>query len=192
MGGTPPDEVAAGNVRVRRWRLEDAPDLHALLLANLEHLRPWMGWVAAEPLLLEERRSKIAAWRARWGAGEDFAYAIVDDAGGELLGGCGLNRRIAPDALDLGYWVRGDRTSQGVAADAAGALVEAAFTVDGITHVEIHHDAANAASRRIPEKLGFTFLGERQAAIVAPAEVGIDVTWRLDRDPGRLGSRVPG
>lgn len=181
MNRTPPEEVAAGSVRVRRWRREDAPDLHALLLANLDHLRPWMGWVAAEPLSIEERRSKIAAWAARWEAGEDFSYAIVDERGGELLGGCGLNRRIDPDCLDLGYWVRGDRTRQGVATGAASALVEAAFSVDDIAHVEIRHDAANAASRRIPEKLGFTWIGERRDRVVAPAEVGIDVIWRLDR-----------
>lgn len=183
MEATPPEDVTAGSVRVRRWRVEDAPDLHALILANLDHLRPWMGWVAAEPLSLEERRSRITAWCARWEAGEAFSYAIVDGAGGELLGGCSLNRRIAPDALDLGYWVRGDRTGQGRATDAARALVEAAFSVDGVAHVEIHHDAANAASRRVPEKLGFTCLGERPDEVVAPAEVGIDVIWRLDRDP---------
>jgi RimJ/RimL family protein N-acetyltransferase len=183
MEGAPPEEVTAGSIRVRRWRLEDAGDLHQLLLANLEHLRPWMGWVAAEPRSLEERRDKITEWRTRWDAGEDFSYAIVEDVGGELLGGCGLHRRIAPDGLELGYWVRGDRTGQGVATDTARALVEAAFSVDGITHVEIHHDAANAASRRIPEKVGFTCIGERQDDVVAPAEVGIDVIWRLTRNP---------
>jgi RimJ/RimL family protein N-acetyltransferase len=182
MGGAPPDEVAAGSVRVCRWRPEDAGALHGLLLANLEHLRPWMGWVAVEPLSLEERRGKIAGWCTRWDAGEDFSFAIVD-LGGELLGGCGLHRRIAPDGLELGYWVRADRTGRGVATDAARALVEAAFSVDGITHVEIHHDAANAASRRIPEKVGFTCIGRHRGDVAAPAEVGIDVIWRLDRDP---------
>jgi RimJ/RimL family protein N-acetyltransferase len=144
-----------------------------------------MAWVAAEPLSLEERLRKITRWSTRLDAGEDFSFAI----GGELLGGCGLHRRIAPDGLELGYWARGDRTGQGVATDAARALVQAAFSVDGITHVEIHHDAANAASRRIPEKVGFTCIGERPDDIVAPAEVGIDVIWRLDRDPAtRPGS----
>jgi ribosomal-protein-serine acetyltransferase len=182
MEGAPPEEVAAGSVRVRRWRLEDADELHGLLLANLEHLRPWMSWVAAEPRSLEERRSKIAEWCTRWDAGEDFSYAILDDAGGELLGGCGMHRRGPPDSLELGYWVRDDRTSQGVATDAVRALVEAAFSIDGIAHVEIHHDAANLASRRVPEKVGFSCIGERQDEVAAPAEVGTDVTWRLDRN----------
>lgn len=184
MGGAPPEEVAAGSVRVRRWCLDDTHSLHELLLANLDHLRPWMGWVVAEPLSLGERRSKVSGWVARWNAGEDYSYAIVGDSGGELLGGCGLHRRVAPDGLGIGYWVRGDRTGQGIVTDAVRALVEAAFNVDGITFVEIHHDAANKASRRVPEKAGFALIEERPAEVAAPSEVGIDVIWRLERKPG--------
>lgn len=181
MNGAPPQEVTAGGARVRRWRLGDAEHLHEVLLANLEHLRPWMAWVAAEPLSLEERQSKIIEWCSRWDAGEDFSYAIVDDSSGELLGGCGLHRRIDPDGLELGYWVRKDRTREGIATNAVRALIEATFSMDGMTHVEIHHDAANGTSRRVPEKLGFWRVGERQDEVAAPAEVGTDVIWRLNR-----------
>ena len=168
---------------MRRWRGGDAADLHELLLANVEHLRPWMAFVDAEPLSIEDRRAKISEWNARWDTGEDFPYAIVDVATGELLGACGLHRRIGPNGLDLGYWVRGDRSRRGIATDAAQALIQAAFSVDAISHVEIHHDAANAASQRIPEKLGFVRVGEKPDTAAAPSEIGIDVTWRLDRDP---------
>jgi ribosomal-protein-serine acetyltransferase len=50
--------------------------------------------------------------------------------------------------------------------------------------VEIHHDAANVASGRIPAKLGYARLGERPAADLqpaAPGEVGTDVVWQFTR-----------
>ena len=175
---------------MRRWRVEDAEALHELLLANLDHLRPWMAWIEAEPVDLAARRSKIRAWRDQWDAGEDFSYAIVDVGNGELLGACGLHRRIGAGGLELGYWIRGDRTGQGIATDAARALCEAAFSLDDITRVEIHHDAANTASARIPEKIGFQRVGERPDDVVAPAEVGIEVVWRLDRDAAAIRSAV--
>ena len=184
MGGRPHLEAVSNTVRVRRWRSDDAESLHELLLNNLEHLRPWVAWAASEPVSSEERRSQIAEWCSRWDAGEDFPYAIVDDLSGELLGGAGLHRGIGTHGLEIGYWVRGDRTGRGIATDAVRALVEAAFSVDGITHVEVHHDAANAASQRIPEKLGFTRVGERADEVAAPGEIGTDITWRLDRTPG--------
>lgn len=77
--------------------------------------------------------------------------------------------------------MRSGRTGQGVATGAVRALIQAAFSIEGVTYVEIHHDAANAASARVPEKLGFTRLSEQPDVPAAPGEVGIDVTWRLHR-----------
>jgi ribosomal-protein-serine acetyltransferase len=110
----------------------------------------------------------------------DFPYAIADGSG-DLLGGCGLHRRIGPAGLEIGYGVRGDRVGQGIATQAVAALTEAAFSIEGVDHVEIHHDAANVASRRVSEKNGFELIGESPEEAVAPSEVGVDVTWRRRR-----------
>ena len=73
-----------------------------------------------------------------------------------------------------------------MATEAVRALSHLAFALDGITHVEIHHDAANVASRRVPEKVGFTRVGARADRVRAPGEVGIEVVWRLTRPVGDL------
>jgi ribosomal-protein-serine acetyltransferase len=177
---TPPERVSVDSVTIRRWVDADAAALHALILANLDHLRPWMAWIAAEPLSLSAREAKIGEWTRRWDDGVDFPYAITD-GDGDLLGGCGLHRRTGPAGLEIGYWIRGDRVGQGIATRAVAALTEAAFSVEGVDHVEIHHDAANVASRRVPEKNGFELVGESADEAVAPCEVGVDVTWRRRR-----------
>lgn len=183
MARTPSTPISVGSVTVRRWRVDDAVALDAMIRASVEHLRPWMPWVTHEPLPVAARAELIAGWERAWDAGDDFTCAIGDDTGG-LLGGCGLHRRIAPDGLEIGYWVRSGRTGAGIATAAVLALVQAAFAVDGISHVEIHHDLANVASARVAEKAGFTRVSQQPDAPVAPAEVGIDVGWRLDRPPG--------
>jgi ribosomal-protein-serine acetyltransferase len=177
---TPPERLSIDFLTIRRWVDADAAALHALILANLEHLRPWMAWVASEPLPLSEREAKIGEWNRRWDDGADFGYAITDGSG-DLVGGCGFHRRIGPGGLEIGYWVRGDRLGQGIATRAVAALTEAAFSIDGVDHVEIHHDAANIASRRVPEKNGFDLVGESPAEPLAPSEVGINVIWRRRR-----------
>ena len=163
---------------LRRWRVDDAPALTQMIVSSLEHLRPWMPWVQSEPLSSDERVDKIRGWATAWDAAQDFTFAIEDGAG-ELLGVCGLHRRREPACLEIGYWVRSGRTGQGIATAAVRGLVHAAFSIDGITSLEIHHDAANAASARVPEKVGFTRVGEQPDGPAAPGEVGIDVTWRL-------------
>lgn len=37
----------------------------------------------------------------------------------------------------------------------------------------------------MPEKLGFTFLGETPDAVTAPGEVGVDCAWAVDRSTWR-------
>lgn len=181
MSCTPPESLTVGAVTLRRWRVDDAPSLTDMIVSSLDHLRPWMPWVQYEPLSLGARMDKIRGWVSAWDAAEDFTFAIEDGAGG-LLGVCGLHRRGEPGSLEIGYWVRSGRTGQGIATSAVRGLVQAAFSIDGVTYLEIHHDAANIASGRVPEKAGFTRVCEQPNVPAAPGEIGIDVTWRLHRD----------
>ncbi|MGA0893092.1 MAG: GNAT family N-acetyltransferase, partial [Ilumatobacteraceae bacterium] len=148
MGTHPPEQVTVDGITVRRWRVDDAVGLHEIIIASVEHLRPWMPWVAGEPLVVADREALLSAWVDDWDAGRGFTFAVTD-ATGALLGSCGLHRRGDTDGLEIGYWVRAGRTGAGVATAVAGALVRAASCVDGIDHVEIHHDRDNVASGRV-------------------------------------------
>lgn len=165
---------------LRRYDLGDAPALHAAITASIEHLRPWMPWIADEPLSPKDRERLITdVFDAGWRDGTDYVYGIFSAEA--LVGGCGLHRRIGTGGLEIGYWVAADHTGRGHATAAARALADAAFDLSEIDHVEIHHDKANVASAAIPAKLGFTMMGEVTDAISAPGEIGISCEWRLDR-----------
>ena len=138
-----------------------------------------MPWIAAEPLTVEDRERLIVADFAKgWDDETDFVYGIF--LGDEVVGGCGLHRRIADDGIEIGYWIAAGHTRRGLATAAARALCDAAFALDGITHVEIHHDKANVASGRVPAKLGFTLMREVDDDVEAPGETGTSCEWRLD------------
>jgi RimJ/RimL family protein N-acetyltransferase len=151
--------------------VEDAPALHEAILDSLLHLRPWMPWVAGEPLTLEQR--------ADWIRQADESIGIF--LGGIVVGGTGVHDRIGPTGREIGYWTRAGWTGRGIATEAARAMTERAFALPGVDHVEIHHDKANLASDRVPAKLGFTLVREVPDEIVAPAESGISCEWRLER-----------
>lgn len=151
-------------------------------MASVEHLRPWMAWAATEPRPLAERRDLLVAGERSWEAGTDFVFGLFDvDDPRTVVGGCGLHARVGPAALEIGYWVRAGHTGRGHATAASSALVDAAFGLAGIERVELHHDEANLASARVPEKLGFRLVRKVPDEIVAPAEVGISWEWVLER-----------
>lgn len=186
MPAQPAAPIAVDGVEVRRWRPEDASALHVLVLANVDHLRPWMPWASDEPLSSDARRELVDTWVSAWDAGADFAFAIVDTSGDELLGACGAHRRIGPGGLEIGYWVRSDMTGRGIAPAAVRAVVASVRVLDAVDHLEIHHDAANLASGRVAEKAGFRRVEERPDEVSAPGEVGIEVVWRLQLPSGTV------
>lgn len=175
-----PERIEGENELVlRRWLVDDAEAIGRAVAESGEHLRPWMAWMADEPSTLEERRALIARWERDWAEGGDAVLGIF--VSGRVAGGCGLHRRRGPNALELGYWVHSAFTGNGLGTTVARLLTDAAFTVPGIAAVEIHHDKANRASAAIPRRLGFRFIDESPDEREAPAEVGIDCAWRVER-----------
>jgi RimJ/RimL family protein N-acetyltransferase len=62
---------------------------------------------------------------------------------------------VGPGAIEIGYWIRDAAAGRGFATEASRALTAVGFGLEGIERIEIHCATDNAASRRVPEKLGY-------------------------------------
>ncbi|MGW5051091.1 GNAT family N-acetyltransferase [Actinokineospora sp. NPDC004072] len=171
--------------------IEFEPDVVQRLVADAqEHLRPWMAW-AAEDYTLDSAGAFLLDAATGWAAGTSFCYLIAP--GGEPIGACGLERRIGPRGLEIGYWLHPAHTGRGHATRAAAALVAVTGGIEDIDHVEIHHDAANHASGAVPRRLGFTLVETADPRpITAPGETGVGMVWRLALPAGGHESVTPG
>lgn len=175
---SPQETLSHGQVILRRWRADDAAALLAAVIESQEDLRPWMPW--ADHYDEDRAAEYLRDCAAQWASGNAFVYAIT--VGDQIVGSAGLHNRASDGGMEIGYWVHSDWTGRGIATDAAAALTDAALSLPGINRVEIYHDAANAASGRIPAKLGYARLGERPTRNLwppAPGETGTDVVWQL-------------
>jgi RimJ/RimL family protein N-acetyltransferase len=179
---SPAEVLSRGQVTLRRWRPCDAEALLAAIIESQDQLRPWMHW--ADGYDQERAAEYLRVCETEWASGEAFAYAVI--VADSIVGSAGLHNRVGDGGLEIGYWVRSGWTGRGIATDAAAALTAAALALPGVDRVEIHHDAANLASGRIPAKLGYASLGERPTRDLwprAPGETGTDIVWRITR-PG--------
>jgi ribosomal-protein-serine acetyltransferase len=165
---------------LRPWEDDDADALTEAITASLEHLRPWMAWIAEEPLGRAGRLDLIDRFRHERDTGQSLGLGIfLHD--GTVVGGTGLHARIGPGGLEIGYWVHVDHVGRGIATEAAGALTDAGLALEEVDRIEIHHDVENRASGRVPAKLGFTRVERIRVEPVAPAETGFRWVWAKRR-----------
>ncbi|MFE0462112.1 GNAT family N-acetyltransferase [Kitasatospora sp. NPDC058965] len=166
---------------LRRRTLADAPVVNAVIVRNIDYLRPWMPWAKDVPSLARSTEMTKAGWQL-WENRTDFLYVISHrDEPASVLGMFGLHRRIGPGALEIGYWVAKEHTGRSLATHGAAALTEAALALPDVDRVEIHCDEANAASAAVPRKLGYRLDRVAEEAATAPAETGRKLIWVMER-----------
>ncbi|MGI8973035.1 MAG: GNAT family N-acetyltransferase [Gaiella sp.] len=165
----PPYLIRTERLTIRCWEPPDAPLLKDALDTSLDHLRPWMPWASEEPQTLAEKVALLRRFRGRFDLGEDFVYGIFTRDENEVVGGAGLHARVGEGGLEIGYWLRSSRLRQGHASDTVSALTRVAFAVCGVERVEIRIDPANAASLRVPRRLGFVEEATLQRRLPAAA-----------------------
>jgi ribosomal-protein-serine acetyltransferase len=179
-----PDRLAGDGFLLRRLGPADAEALAIAVTQSIDHLRPWMPWIANEPVPLRDRRGMLERWQQGWPQKGEAVFGVF--LGEELAGTCGLRPRDRT-TLEIGYWIHASFTRRGLASGASRLLTELAFSWPDINRVEIRHDKANAASAGVPRKLGFRMVDERADPKLAPGEIGIDCTWQIERDGWGLG-----
>ena len=140
---------------LRCWDPKDTALLKDAIDESLDHLRPWMPWAHKEPEEIEVKVQRMREWRARFDTNQDFVYGIFNTKETKVLGGTGLHTRLGKGAREIGYWIRQDCIHQGLATEAASALVKVGFEVDELNRIEIHCNPENEFSAAIPRKLGF-------------------------------------
>src|SRR3954447_18615897 len=125
-------QLGAGEVTLRRWRETDADALYQLVQESIEHLRPWMAWVA-DGYSPQAAVEFLAGAEADWASGAAYAYAIFVQA--RLPGSAALMDRIGPGGMELGYWLHPAFTGRGAATRAVSLLTAEAFG-NGVRRVE--------------------------------------------------------
>lgn len=184
-----PDQLRGERLRLCRWSLEAIDEVLVAVHDSFDELHVWMAWAEELPTR-ESLVDLIQENLLRFDADERWSYFIREFDTTQLVGSASLERRGTIDELEIGYWVRTDRTGRGYATEVAGLLTDAAFSSAlDVADVRISMDGANHASAAVPPKLGFTFDGEYGRDTVAPGHSGRGIAWVMTRDQWRARPR---
>jgi ribosomal-protein-alanine N-acetyltransferase len=161
---------------LRPLRIRDRKAWNRVRAENRDWLSPWEATI---PTISEDSYKelpsyfemvKILNYEAR--SGRSFSFAIWH--GKNLIGQISLGGVIygAMRGGHIGYWIDRNYANRGYTTAAVQMLTEYAFVVLKLHRVEINLRPENASSRRVAEKAGYIFEGDR------PRYLHIDGQWR--------------
>lgn len=167
LNWTPPDpipcELTTDRLTIRPARLDEAETLNHIIRAARDHLLPWMPWARSQHDQVAGTAKYIAEQQLALKAGTAFSalgLSVFETDSGELVGGTGIHDvRRDTASCETGYWIRPDRHARGYATEACArvlswALGDLKHGGLGLRRVRIYCSGANAASQRVPVKLG--------------------------------------
>lgn len=159
-----PRSILTQRLLLRAFELDDVDAVHAAIASGADLLRPWLPWIAEEPLERGARARLLREFRGRMELAEDFLFGVFEQDGA-FVGGAGLHpvprsRRT----LEIGYWIVPDRWGRGYATEAAAALLRVGIERMRAGRVEVRVATDNERSLRVPQSLGFVREGTARAA----------------------------
>ncbi len=144
-------------LRLRPYGVEDVDGLHRLWTDPEVKRYLWDDDVISRERAESVVRESIACFEAH-----SFGQWVVLPRRGEtLIGFCGFRFFGDKREVELLYGIAPAYWGQGLATEAAGAVLRFGFEECGFDRVYAGADPPNAASFRVMEKLGMEFVGRR-------------------------------
>lgn len=173
-------------VLIRLLEDADADGLATAYRLNRGHLAPWEPERNDAFFTQEQQAEIIRAKRGQHLLGSEVPWVLVEEAdggaglegartrGGRLVGTVTLTGIVRGPFLsaNLGYWVDGGLTGQGVGTAAVLFAAKYARTALGLHRIQAATLLHNTASRRILQRAGFREIG------VAPEYLKIAGQWQ--------------
>jgi RimJ/RimL family protein N-acetyltransferase len=174
-------ELETARLRLRAWREEDLEPL-----ARLNADPVVMRHMGRGPMSLDETHAQLERFRSHW-AEHDFGLWAVEDRGsGTFLGRVGLSyHAVWPDDPEVGWFLDRRVWGQGLATEGGEAAVAYGFETLGADRLVSICIEQNHASRRVMDKLGFTYLATRPYK-----QLGLDL-WIHARESAHGSRRSP-
>jgi len=144
--------IATPRLRLRPMRRDDAEALF-LVFSDAQVMRYWSSPPHGSPMLTVEviERAQMAFL-----AGDGIEWAITRANDDTAIGKIGHWRWQRPHSRsEVGFILRRDQWGQGLAVEALGAVIDWGFARLDLHSVEAQLDAANVASQRTLERVGF-------------------------------------
>jgi ribosomal-protein-alanine N-acetyltransferase len=158
----PPETIELQRIRLRRPALSDAEAIYEY--GSDPEVARYADWPIRTSI--EQVVESLRGRSALWDSGAEFYWVITLPEEDRAIGG--VSCRIVQDSAEVGFLLNRRYWGNGLATDAARAIVEWALSIPSVRRVWATCDTENLASARVLEKVGLAREGILRSSIVRP------------------------
>ncbi len=159
---------------LRRFRIEDAPEMYANWASDPEVTR-FLTWPVHADVGVT--KALLTDWVAQYEDGGYFNWAMELKETGEVIGNISVVRlKEDIEAAEIGYCMSRSQWGRGLMPEALRAVMDYLFDVVGCNRVAAVHDVNNPKSGRVMDKAGMKLEGILRAAGKSNQGI-IDEVW---------------
>lgn len=177
--------LSDGPVGLRPIRHRDAARWRHIRAASADWLRPWEATNPDPRQASVGYHSMVSALRREARAGRLLPFVVTYHGllvGQLTVGGVQYG---SLRGAHIGYWIAADHAGRGIIPTAVALATDHGFGALRLHRIEIAMRPENLPSRRVAEKLGFRYEGDRAAYL------HIDGGWRDHRVYVLLAGEIP-
>ena len=138
-------------VILKKYTLEDAPQLYEAISVSVDRVYPWLPWCHPN-YTIEDTKTWLKTRPLRWREGKEFGFSIRDRQN-QIIGGCGVSIGTQSWSGNLGYWLKtGSR--KGYATAATKLLAEFGIKKLKLKRIEIVASVENIPSQKVAVRSG--------------------------------------
>jgi len=145
--------LSTDRVYLAEWELSDAPFI--LKLVNTE---AWLKHIGDRKVHnLEDAEAYVKKLRLPYGSYGYGFYALRLKDSDELIGMCGITKRMGLNYPDLGFALMPDHEGEGYMYEISKALLKHAFVKLGLSKIVAITTDQNTRSKKLLERLGLKY-----------------------------------
>ena len=148
-----PATIETERLRMRPWSMDDLDDLHRLWIDPDVRKYLWDDTVISREQAAAVIESSIESFKTH-GFG---LWSLFPKIGESLIGFCGFRFFGDAEEIEILYGVAPAYWGQGLATEAAQAMLRCGFEEQGFGFIYAGADPPNGASFRVMEKIGMKF-----------------------------------
>lgn len=145
------------NLKLILPQLNRAEEMAAVVLENIDRLKPWMPW-ATDEYSVDSAKEYIQRTLKEFAEDGRFSATILLDD--KIVGPVGFHNLDKVNKFaHIGYWLAKDAEGKGIITKSCRVLIDYLFQEMDLNRIEIDCNVENTKSRAVPEGLGFKFEG---------------------------------